>query len=49
MIDKPESNSGLGEFWGDMIEENEQEKRKIQELIEKRKREALHKKEKGEN
>ena len=37
---KDKSKSGLGEFWDNWIEEAEQEKKSIQELIEKRKREA---------
>ena len=36
-----ETKSGLGEFWDNIIEENEKEKEKIQDLLKKRKQEAL--------
>lgn len=36
-----EKKSGLGEFWDNLIEENEKEKEKIQELLKKRRQEAV--------
>lgn len=36
-----EKKSGLGEFWDNLIEENEKEKERIQELIKQRKQEAV--------
>ena len=41
MKDK-DTKSGLGEFWDQWIEEDEQEQQKIKELIKKRKQEASY-------